>query len=61
VEDDGETYRIDRYGCGCSYHPADRSLRQQHNKRPGGDKLGDHIGACRDFDFDLDQWRVDNR
>jgi hypothetical protein len=60
VEDDGETYRFDRHGCGCSDHPADRSLRQQHDKRPDFDKLGDHIGSGRNFDFDFDQRRVNN-
>jgi hypothetical protein len=60
VEDDGETYRIDRHGRGSSDYSADRSLRQQHNNAPGGDELGNHIGACRDFDFDFDQQRVDD-
>ena len=60
MEDDGETYRIDRHGSGSSDHPADRSLWQQHNNAPGGDKLSDHVGTCRDFDFDFDQQRVDD-
>jgi len=59
VEDDGETYPFDRYGCGSSDYSADRSVRKQHN--PGGDDHADHIGARHDFDCDLDQWRVDNR
>jgi hypothetical protein len=59
VEDDGETYPFDRYGCGSSDYSADRSVRKQHN--PGGDKLGDNLGTCHDFDLDLHKWRVGNR
>jgi hypothetical protein len=57
VEDDGETYRVDKHGRGRSDYPADRSLWEQHNKRPDVDKLGDH--TCRDFD--IDQRRFDDQ